>query len=136
MTATERFWTKITFEGDCWLFTGQVSDSGYGVFWYQGRNMPAHRFAWNVILKKPLARRKTLHHKKECRSKLCCNPDHLTPMTRAKHASLHGQERTHCKRNHPLSGKNVWLNRGRRNCRTCRREATRNWRLGERAATD
>jgi hypothetical protein len=38
---------------------------------------------------------------------------------------MHQRDQTHCKRGHPLSGDNLYLNAGKRHCKACRREAVR-----------
>lgn len=123
----ERFQSKIEIVGECWLWTAGLDDDGHGQFWVEDRNIPAHRYSW-LIAGKPLAKRKVLHH--TCPNKNCCNPAHLETTTRPEHASFHGQAKTHCKRNHKLSGKNVWLHNGRRHCRKCRRNSVRKHRKG------
>jgi hypothetical protein len=40
-----------------------------------------------------------MHH--ECRTPLCVNPTHLTPITASEH-TVHHATKTHCKHGHPL----------------------------------
>jgi hypothetical protein len=36
-------------------------------------------------------------------------------------SGFHNKTKTHCPQGHPLSGDNLYVSRGRRECRTCRR---------------
>lgn len=42
---SERFDRYLERSGACLLWTGGLSDDGYGKFWLRGRTMPAHVFA-------------------------------------------------------------------------------------------
>ena len=39
---------KVDTSGDCWLWTGTVAWSGYGLFWLDGKMQSAHRVAWTL----------------------------------------------------------------------------------------
>jgi hypothetical protein len=39
----DRFWAKVDRSGDCWLWTGGVSNGGYGAFNFNGRQQGAHK---------------------------------------------------------------------------------------------
>ena len=45
---SERSWSKVDKSGDCWLWTGGVDRSGYGIFGWNGRAGLAHRAAWEL----------------------------------------------------------------------------------------
>ena len=44
--AIERFEKKIIKTGDCWFWTASKTKQGYGMFSYEGKSIPAHRFAY------------------------------------------------------------------------------------------
>lgn len=106
----------------CWNWTGSAV-RGYGVCYLDdGTFTGAHRAAY-IMLRGPLAREIQIHH--TCENKLCCNPDHLLPVTGAEHRAVDRnsmQNKTHCKRGHPLSGDNLSparLKAGKRICKQC-----------------
>lgn len=134
----DRFWAKVDRRGEdeCWLWLG-AHDGRYGQLWKDGRNQRAHRISWEI------------HHGVEfpdgmdachtCDTPSCVNPAHIfpgTPSDNARDALAKGRlrnhqtEKTHCPYGHPLSGDNLYLSRGRRYCKECRRESNRRNRLG------
>lgn len=123
----DRFWPKVDASGDCWQWTAAVKDTGYGNFWVgydEGWARP-HRFAWELLVG-PIPDGLDLDHL--CRNRLCCNPDHLEPVTRRVNL-LRGNtitarwaKRTHCEHGHPLDGV---TGKGRRYCKECGRQSAR-----------
>jgi len=72
--AEERFWSKVNKEGaeGCWEWLGNKC-KGYGRYWYNGKDIQAHRYSWilhNGLIPEGLL----VRHK--CREK-CVNPEHL-----------------------------------------------------------
>ncbi|KKK63955.1 hypothetical protein LCGC14_2989040 [marine sediment metagenome] len=57
---TERFFANVQFGGPvpeyrpelgpCWLWMGTVNRNGYGMFWDGGRNVRAHRWAYEFCV--------------------------------------------------------------------------------------
>ena len=94
----------------CWLWTGGVSNVGYGKFSLDGRTVPAHRAAWALLVGE-IAAGLDIDHR--CRNRCCVNPAHLEPVTRRENllrskgtwASL--SLRTHCKNGHPFTPENT-----------------------------
>lgn len=128
LTLWDRFWLKVDAEGDCWLWTATVNHHGYGQIGTVGRKLGmAHRVGYELLVG-PIAPGLELDHL--CRNPRCVNPDHLEPVTHAENmrrapwtAPNSKRAKTHCPHGHPYSGDNLFVNkRGRRECRTCRRQ--------------
>jgi len=75
-----------------------------------------------------------------CRNRKCCNPKHLEAVTRSENArrGINGERlaavnhaKTHCPKGHVYSGENLYTRNDKpsRDCNTCRREASRRYRL-------
>src|SRR3990172_5538519 len=45
----ERFIPNIDSSGECWLWTSATNDDGYGLIRVGGKEVLAHRFAWNIV---------------------------------------------------------------------------------------
>lgn len=72
----ERFWNKIEIKGpqDCWEWKNGTHN-GYGVYWHEGRNVRANRFALELTVgPAPFDGAMSLH---SCDNPACCNPAHL-----------------------------------------------------------
>ena len=114
-----RFWLKVRAQPNgCWLFIGNTTFKGYGMF----AGISAHRFAY-LQLVGPIPNHLQLDHL--CRNHPCVHPDHLEAVTHRENV-LRGNSpsaitaRTNvCKRGHALTPDNVYrMARGRR-CATC-----------------
>ena len=58
----------------CWLWQGNLHESGHPRAWYGGKTVFAHRLAWRVF-RGPIPRGRLLSQ--TCRNRRCINPDHL-----------------------------------------------------------
>ena len=129
----ERFLSKIEKTAGCWLWRGGCSGNGYGSFW-AGKNVPAHRFAYEMF-RGPIPSRMWVCH--TCDTPLCVNPEHfflgtssdnLLDASRKGRLNIVNTVKTHCQRGHEYSGANLYITpKGWRDCRVCRREASRRW---------
>lgn len=104
-----RFMAKVDASGVCWEWTGNRI-RGYGYFQVDGKSALAHRWLYERLVS-PLALSLDLDHL--CRNRCCVNPDHLEPVThrvnvlRGAGVAAQHARKTHCVRNHPLSGPNL-----------------------------
>ena len=131
----ERFWRKVNIlsEHECWIYGGSQHWTGYGVFWFEGKNESAHRYAYESSFG-PVPDGLVLDHL--CRNRMCVNPWHLEPVTQAEN-KLRGVSpvtinaaKTHCSRGHEFSPENTRhgigpTGRAFRQCVTCVRKRDR-----------
>ena len=94
MKEIDRFLKKVAKldNNDCWLWKASKTQQGYGMFSYQGKSIPAHRFSY-------------LHHKGEissgyivhqiCGQNSCVNPEHLIVCTKSESRLDYNSTRVH-----------------------------------------
>jgi len=126
MTLPQRVTSRIDASGDCWEWTGVVTDNGYGRVWYKGNMRGAHRAVWELLVG-PIPKDLTIDHL--CRNRSCVNPDHLEPVT-----ILENRQRSPlflkpaCRNGHPFTTVNTYNHPGGwRACRTCLTAAQRRY---------
>jgi HNH endonuclease len=130
-TAIERFWGKVSIEGECWRWTGAHSRS-YGTISLKPykRTVYAHRFAYAYFIG-PIPDGAEIDHVAErgCRFRDCVNPAHLEAVTRRtnilRSANFAAEQarRTHCPAGHPYDAANTLIYSGnKRVCRQCKNE--------------
>jgi hypothetical protein len=112
----------------CWNWAGYVTARGYGRAQVKARFYPIHRLVW-MELRGPIPDGLELDHL--CRNRICVNPAHLEPVTNREN-NLRGfspaavnARKTACKAGHPLSGDNLKMRRGKRECKECLRITAR-----------
>jgi len=122
----KRLADKIMIEPQgCWLWTGKLQD-GYGITRYTGKARNAHRTVYELLIGK-VGDGLVLDHL--CRSRACCNPAHLEPVTQSVNTLRgdHWQRRKSCCiAGHEFSVSNTYItNVKARVCIECRRRRDR-----------
>lgn len=126
--------------GGCQLWIARVTRKGYGDLWWDGRQVHAHRLAYQLYAG-PIPDGFHIHH--TCEVRACINPDHLTPVSPREHAYLHPENaqraKTHCANGHEFTAANTYVYTGRKHwthrmCRACDRDRKRARSHAQRAA--
>lgn len=108
----------------CWIWLGGLRSKkdGYGGFSWEGKTWRTHRLVYTLLCE-PVPSHLDIDHK--CRQRICCNPDHLEPCTRAINISR-GEgvapkniRKTHCPQGHEYTSENTYHWNKQRFCRTC-----------------
>lgn len=135
MTASlrERFYGRLVIDPDtgCLLWTGYISEDGYGIVHTGGKVRKVHRVAWELA-NGPIPSGLQLDHL--CRVRNCANVDHLEPVTQRVNV-MRGQgiapkraAQTECIHGHPFTEANtIRDDRGNRRCKTCARRRGREY---------
>lgn len=124
----ERFRASVHVADDgCWLWRGTLNDKGYGKFYVDGRQRPAHRWSYEHFVG-PIPDGLEPDHL--CRVRNCVNPNHLDPVTHRENSQRAAYSRTTCVRGHELPEPGP--DGGRRVCRTCANERNRAYKARKR----
>lgn len=143
--AEQRFWKFVHKDGPlfrgtpCWIWTGK-KNKGHGGFWVNGTTVPAHRFAYELLVG-AIPDTMTIDHL--CWNRPCVNPAHMEPVPHSVNilrspialASIN-HSKTHCFRGHEFTPENtLWERSGaKRVCRTCKNTDRRRRRREKREA--
>ncbi|WP_328449856.1 HNH endonuclease [Streptomyces sp. NBC_00386] len=133
-----RFWAKVAIEPtSCLAWTAGRNSYGYGKFYWAGRNIPAHRFAYLALVGE-IPAGLSLDHL--CRVRHCVRPDHLEAVT-PRENTLRGVnhvadqvKRTRCPQGHAYTAASTRIKNGKRECRTCHNRARRDKRAASKSA--
>lgn len=70
------FWKHVNKRNadECWIWTGRLTDCGYGRVGYHRKQWKAHRLAWALTYGSIENGMGVLH---KCDNPPCCNPNHL-----------------------------------------------------------
>lgn len=74
ITDMDRFLANTQKTNGCWIWTGTKNRKGYGQIWAKGKNVLAHRFAYQMFIAS-LGEGTVIDH--TCRNTSCVNPNHL-----------------------------------------------------------
>lgn len=134
--ARERFldWSIPEPNTGCHLWLGDVTNSGYGRFWLNGKNVSAHRIAYEFE-HGPIPEGMQIDHL--CNTKICVNVRHLRLTTAtenlfAAHSNSTARKfstRSHCSSGHEYTAANTYFHGKHRHCRECNKQRMRQHRL-------
>jgi HNH endonuclease len=133
-TALSRFWDYVPGRlamDECWIWTGTKNRKGYGQSRFKGATISAHRLMY-ILVNGSI--RKDLQVDHLCRNHSCVNPAHLEAVTQRVntlrgigHTAVNARKKV-CLNGHRLSGDNVYLYKGHRECKSCRAMRLRKYR--------
>ena len=95
MKPIDRFLAKVrkTNSGnDCWPWKASRTQQGYGMFSYQGKSIPAHRFSYEHY-KEKIPDKNIVHQ--VCQNNCCVNPEHLIICTKSESRLKYNSTRIH-----------------------------------------
>ena len=121
--AIDRFILHIKSVDGCWQWDMPNKSNGYGEFLVHYKRISAHRFSYEYFVGEIPDGLQIDHI---CRNRGCVNPNHLRVTSIAENVlsgvgiTAINKRKTHCIRWHALKDGNVYLWRGKRNCRICR----------------
>ena len=115
--------------GECVVWCGWINTGGYGRLYHKGRNLYAHRVAWELANGREIPKGMMIDHL--CRNRACLRPEHLrlasarmNTVENSVSTPAANAAKTHCVNGHELTPENVRIvKRGtnRRYCRACER---------------
>jgi len=96
MKPIDRFLAKVSIPQSsathCWAWKASRTQQGYGMFSYQGKSIPAHRFAFEHY-KGEIPDKNIVHQ--VCQNNCCVNPDHLVICTKSESRLKYNSTRIH-----------------------------------------
>lgn len=119
---------EVDPETECWLWLGNVLDSGYGQLYVSGVGPQlVHRLAHECMIG-PIPKGHHVDHvyAAGCRHKHCMNPDHLEAVTASVNTQRYHELNLVCSKGHPRLDLYIAPD-GRKRCRQCRRDNHARW---------
>ncbi len=119
-----RFWSRVTSDGDCWVWIGGTQSMGYGTITFGANGSKsaylAHRVSYTLMVA-PIPEDLVLDHL--CRNTRCVNPNHLDPVPNGVNVSRgKAATRPTCKHGHARTEENTYRTKlGHQKCRECAR---------------
>lgn len=116
---------------NCWIWNGTLNGpNGYGIIrlWKFSPKFYIHRLSAYIHLDYDLESKLQINHKRECKNRMCWNPDHLYIGTQYENVqdkmattvyTNQNTFKTHCKYGHEFTKENTRLYEGERICKTC-----------------
>src|SRR5215207_1281913 len=107
----DRLHLYVNANGPCWEWLGGTfQTTGYGkTTAREGRSRLAHRHIYQLLVGDPGGL--DLDHL--CMNRICCNPDHLEPVTHAENVRRHWQARkVECVHGHAYTPENTYRTPG------------------------
>jgi hypothetical protein len=121
--AARRLLAKVDAFGDCHLWTGSTTPSGYGRFLLRGVQHNVHRAAW-LLFVGPIPEGYEIDHELHC-NLLCVRLDHLRCVPKAVNLANRSwtKKADACGKGHSFTPENTGHNKlGHRFCRQCSRD--------------
>lgn len=130
--------SSTKYHGDCWIYNGgSVAKDGHTRVIIDGKVIGVHRLSAYIYLGLDLNDSKQqANHKPICVSKKCWNPNHIYIGNHEQNIQdylddgHYNSMKTHCKNGHLLTKSTT---SGKRQCRICKNEKSRNWHRTNRA---
>lgn len=111
---------------DCIESKKSITTNGYSRIRIEGKNIQAHRWAWELV-NGSIPSGMVIDHL--CKNKRCVLPNHLRLVTQQENimAGNHNiDNRSHCNQGHPFIKENIMIRKsGKRECAECNRERAR-----------
>ena len=125
LSAIERILKRIVIDSStgCWNWPGATA-GGYGRIRFAmsegGKKVLTHRVTYEYYVGK-IPKGLELDHA-VCNNPLCCNPEHVSPVTHAGNMArgAHAMKAC-CKHGHPLVAGNLYVKKGNPRSRQCRK---------------
>jgi hypothetical protein len=114
---------KIETKDNCWIWTGNKNQDGYGMVRLDGKTRSTHRVSYELFVSE-IPVKLVIDHL--CRNRDCVNPEHMELVTnhenilRGVGIAASNSQKTHCHRGHEFTNDNTFISGiGSRNCKMC-----------------